>query len=437
MSSSDRPSVPDRRRFLGRLALGAAGAAVLPTRLAAEEGKPPPLPEPPSGLLRNEAYWERVKARFTIREGLIPLNAANLCPAPLEVQEAVFRHDRSMDADPSFQNRETFGELRESARSGLARYLGAAAEEIALVRNTSEGNNTVVQGLELEPGDEVVLWDQNHPTNDTSWDVRAERLGFTVRRVGTPPAGENPTPEDLAGALLDALTPSTRLLSFSHVSNVSGVGLPARTICREARRRGVATLVDGAQTFGSMVVDLHDLGCDFYTGSAHKWFMGPREVGVLYVREARVADLWAPDVGVGWSSALEGGARKFETLGQRHDAALSAMNAAVGFHERIGPEAVQARVHELAAAMKEALRRHVPDVRFHTPDGPEMSAGVVVFDAPGIEPGPSFQRLYAQHGIAGAPRGAPFSGVRYCPHVYNTLADVERAAEAAGAVARS
>jgi selenocysteine lyase/cysteine desulfurase len=91
------------------------------------------------------------------------MNAANLCPSPYPVQETVFRHTRDVNRDASFQNRGKFGALKEAARRALAEYVGASPSEIALTRNTSEGNNTVVNGLDLGAGDEVVLWDQNHP----------------------------------------------------------------------------------------------------------------------------------------------------------------------------------------------------------------------------------------------------------------------------------
>lgn len=426
---------PDRRRFLGRFLGGVAGLAAAPALTDPGElfagGEPPPLEQ--AAARPDERYWRQVKDQFPLRPGLILMNAANLCPSPYPVQRTLFEYTRDMDADASFQNRGKFSDLRERARSRLAGYLGADADEIAIVRNTSEANNVVVGGLDLGPGDEVVLWDQNHPTNDVAWDVRAERYGFTVRRVTTPRSPDGP--DELVAPLLEALGASTRVLAFSHVSNVSGVALPARRLCRAARERGIWTLVDGAQSFGALELDLHDMGCDFYTGSVDKWPMGPEETGLLYVRKQRVSDLWPEIVGVGWDSAGDSGsARRFETLGQRDEAAVAAVATAVEFHRTIGPAVVEARVRELATAVMEALRERVPGVRFHTPEVPELRAGVVVFDAPGIDPGESFDRLYREHDVGGAPRGEPFAGLRLSPHVYNTLDEVDRAAEAVAAV---
>ncbi len=428
-----------RRRFLKRALGGAAVAAALPSWIRAApraERDPPPLPFPPTrDGAEDELFWELVKAQFPLAPGLILMNAANLCPSPFPVQEAVFELTRDVDADASFQNRAKFGELRERSRAALAGYLGAAPDEIAITRNTSESNNTVLNGLELGAGDEVVIWDQNHPTNNISWDVRAERWGFAVKWVTTPPAPS--TADELIAAFEAAITPRTRVLAFSHISNVSGVALPARTLCRMARERGIVTLVDGAQSFGAIPVDLHGMGCDFYTGSAHKWFVGPKETGVLYVREERLAELWASDVGVGWRGAVEGGARKFDNLGQRDDAAVAAVATAARFHEAIGRDLIGARVRTLESAIRESARERIPGVAFHTAEEPARRAGVVVLRLPDADHPLVYRRLYDEHRIGCALRGGDFTGIRLCPHIYNTLEDVDRVVDAIAKTLRS
>jgi selenocysteine lyase/cysteine desulfurase len=186
------------------------------------------------------------------------------------------------------------------------------------------------------------------------------------------------------------------------------------------------TLVDGAQSFGALKLDLHDMGCDFFTASSHKWFVGPKEAGVMFVREESQGRLWPSDVGVGWEGAEASGAQKFENLGQRDDAAVVSMATAAAFHEAIGPATVQARVHALASAVKEGLSKAVPGVRFHTPLAPESSAGVVVFALPGVDHRELFQRVYETHRIGCAAMSGAFDGIRLSPHVYNTLDEVDR-----------
>ena len=420
----------DRRRFIEHMFGGMAGATLVPS-FNRNPGSPPSRPEIPRlapGNIEDESYWELVKEQFPLRSNFILMNAANLCPSPYSVSDTVTRLTRDVDSDASFQNRSKFGKLRESARKALADFLGSDADEIAIVRNTSEGNNTVIGGLGLERGDEVVIWEQNHPTNNVGWDVRAERYGFTVRRVKTPPspAGE----EELVKPFLDAIGTRTRALSFSHVSNISGVRLPARTLCRMARERGILTLVDGAQSFGAIRVDLHDIGCDFYTGSAHKWFVGPKEAGVLFVRQQSIAKVWPSNVGVGWQNAIEHGAQKFDNLGQRDDAAVSAVGAAVAFHNTIGASRIESRVLSIASALKKKLQDRIEGVRFHTPLEPELSAGVVVFSIPAVNARELYGTLYSEHSIGCAAMGGDFTGIRLSPHIYNTMQEVDRVVDA-------
>jgi len=406
----------ERRSFLRGLTY-AGSAAVSVTQLR------PML----AAVSNGENYWSLVKEQFPLRRGVIPMNAANLCPSPRAVSERVAELTRDLDSDVSFQNREKFAVTLEESRRKVAEQLGVTPEEIALVRNTSEANNVINNGITLKPGDEVVLFDQNHPTNNVAWDVRAARFGFTVKRVAV-------APKDAADALRlfeAALTSRTRVLTVTHVSNTTGIRLPARELCELARRRGIYAHVDGAQSWGCLKVDLREMGCDSYSASAHKWQMGPKEAGVLYVRRERIAELWPSIVAPGWGNKVETdakGARKFETLGQRDDSCLAAVGASVDFHRMIGFERVEARVIELATALKEGLAK-ISKAKLVTPADPRLSGGVVVARIDGADPQKVFRELYSRHGVAGA------AGLRLCPHVYNTLEDVERAVRGVAEVA--
>ena len=248
--------------------------------------------------------------------------------------------------------------LRTGRQRGLALQTrsGAEADEVALVRNTSEANNIINNGLDLKAGDEVVIWRQNHPTNNVAWKVRAQRRGFSLREVEVP---SNPAdPDELIRPFREALTPRTRVLALTHASNVSGVLLPVRELCEFARRSGIYVHVDGAQTWGALALDLHELGCDSFAASAHKWYCGPKEVGLLYVRRERIPEIWPSTVAPGWGEGAEtelAGARKFESMGQRDDAAISAMREAAGFHSSIGTDRVEQRVRELSSLLKQSL----------------------------------------------------------------------------------
>ena len=420
-----------RRRFLQGLLGGAAAGLVFPSCNFGRESseKKESLSQAVSILgeteLGDDSFWKVVKDQFPLKDGLIMLNAANLCPSPISVQKRVFELTADVDSDPSFANREKFVPLREESRSLLAQFLGASPDEIAIVRNTSEGNNVVISGLDLGPGDEVIIWDQNHPTANIAWDVRAERYGYTVTRIATPEQPQNP--EELLRVFTEAFTPKTKVLCFSHVSNVSGIRLPAKELCDAARSAGILTLVDGAQTFGTYLLRLNEMGCDFFTGSSHKWFCGPKEVGILYVRKERCKELHPLLVGVGWENSSTSGARRFETLGQQDDSRISAMKEAVEFHTLLGLLRISSQARKLADAVKESLKKSVPRVEFITPIPHQMSWGVVVFHVPGLNIDTALNSLYQNHSVGCAVMGA---NIRYSPHFYNTLEDIDRAAYA-------
>ena len=412
-----------RRDFLKRTAAGAASIAILPGQgLVRPRRETPALPHHRQRV-PDEAYWRGVKAQFLVRDGFIMMNAANLCPAPRSVVDAVTAAMRDEDADVSFHNREQYTRLWTETRGRLARYIGAAEDEVAIVRNTSEANNIVVGGVPLKAGDDVLLFDENHPTNNVAWAVRAARYGFTVRRVKVDPSTADV--HAIVNAFTRAIQRNTRVLAITDVSSNTGTRLPAAELCALARSRGIWAHVDGAQTFGAFRRDMRVMGCDSYTASAHKWFMGPKEAGVLFVRKDRCAEMWPSVVGVGWGSAAMTqlpGARKFETLGQRNDATVAGLAAALDFHERIGQERIEARVIELTTAMYEGLRG-LRGAQLVTPARGERRGGVCIVRFDGRETRPMHDALYREHRIATAPTG----GLRFSPHIYNTLQDVERA----------
>jgi len=377
----------------------------------------------------DESYWELVRAQFSFTEDAVPMNAANLCPSFRAVAENVALLTADIDRDCSFNNRGKFAGLLEDARARVAAQLNVSADEIALVRNTSEANNIINSGIPLAAGDDVLIWDQNHPTNHVAWEVRAARHGFSLRKVATP---EQPqSAQELVDAFAVALRDNTRVLAITHVSNVSGIKLPVAELTRIAHERGIHVHLDGAQTWGAMALDLRGLGVDSYSASAHKWYMGPKEVGLLYVREARIAEIWPSVVAPGWGEGPETslvGARKFESLGQRDDAALAGLGVAAELHGMIGPERIERRVAQLSQSLKQGLARAGLDLL--TPMSPAFSHGVCIARLDPAARSNVVNQLYTEHGIAGAPTG----GLRLCPSIYNTPEHIDRAVAGAAAL---
>ena len=380
----------------------------------------------------NESYWQMVKRQFPLEENLIYLNAANVCPASRLVLDRHLEYLRDFHANPSFQNRDKYVDMRESLRGKVARMLRVSADEIAVTRNTSEGSNIIVKGVDLKPGDEILITDHNHPSNNDSWRVRAQRDGLVVRSLPVPiPA---PSAEKLLADFARAITPRTRVIAITHVTSTTGIQYPAREIAALARKHGIYMHLDGAQTFGALDVNLSEIGCDSYSASAHKWLMGPLEAGILWVRAERIPQIWPSIVTAGWTDHLQG-ARKFEVFGQRDDPRVVALEAAVDFINLIGMPAVESRMQALATRAKTQLKE-IAAVELKTNLEPELSGGVVKFRVKSMPTKRAYDLLWERHRLAIAitPSGDA-EGLRFSPQIYNSMEEVDRAVAAVKEIA--
>lgn len=407
----------DRREFARLFALG--GSAALLGHPALAGWRTEPLR---AARLKPEAVdWDAVRAQFRMPPELSVMNAANLCPSPTAVLETVYDLTLRLDREPVPSYRSEMGSVKEDTRDRLATFLRASPEEILLTRNTSEANNWVSNGLDLGRGDEVVIFSDNHPSNNRAWKAKAERYGYTVREV--PQANPHPGMEHYVEAFERAITPQTRVLAFTHLTNTAGDLLPAGALCRLARERGVISVVDGAQSFGLLDVDLSDMQPDFYTGSAHKWPCGPKEVGLLYVSE-RVHDRFWPSIYSAYAGR-RGLARSHEGLGQRDEPAIRAFGQQIEFLTTIGQHEIEARSRELASALVEGLSA-IDGVHMWTSEDPSLRAAVVTFRPGTLEPGRVIDALEAEGIVAASRGGSDRTGIRFSPHFYNTPDDVER-----------
>jgi selenocysteine lyase/cysteine desulfurase len=331
---------------------------------------------------------------------------------------------RDFHSNPSFQNRDKYVAMRERLRSKLAAMLRVSGEEIAITRNTSEGSNIVVSGIDLKPGDEVIITDHNHPSNNDSWKVRAKREGFIVKSVPVPIPARSA--DELISSVERAITPRTKVIAITHLTSTTGILYPARAIGDLAKKHNCFFHLDGAQTFGAMDVNLGEIGCDSYSTSAHKWPMGPLEAGILYIRNERIPQIWPSIVTAGWADSLKG-ARKFEVFGQRDDPRVVALEAAVDFLQMIGIQKIEARMRALASRAKTQLLQ-VPDVQLKTNVEPELSGGVVKFRLRRVPTERVYSTLWQKKRLAIAMTASGDSeGLRFSPHIYNSFEDIDRA----------
>ncbi|MDX2153311.1 MAG: aminotransferase class V-fold PLP-dependent enzyme [Bryobacteraceae bacterium] len=367
--------------------------------------------------------WNSLRGQFPLEKGLLYMNAANIAPAPAAIWRAYQQQLAGFQANPSFQNREQYKTLAETVRARIARYLHVGAEEIAILRNTSEGNNLIAQGLKLKPGDEILLTAHNHPSNSDSWKLRAQQAGAAVVTAPVPVNAKTPT--DLLDSIAQHLTPRTRVIAVSHFTNVTGLLYPVEQLAQLARQRNAWLHVDGAQSFGWMNLHLHTLAIDSFTSSMHKWPMGPLESGVLYIRRERLEEISPAILSHGYWTDDGKGIRKFELLGQRDDPRLKGMEHTFDFLESLGPAAIEARTRDIAARLRAALAT-VPGAEVRGSGEPAVSGPVIKVNFPGKDLQKLDAALWARHKLAIAVTAkGDVSGLRFSPHVYNTPAEID------------
>jgi isopenicillin-N epimerase len=413
-----------RRDFTRLFAVGGSAALLAHPEFALAR----PAVLPPAGAAAGDAFWNAVREQFVMPPGLAVMNAANLCPSSRAVLESMYAATRDIDQDPSANNRAKLYPAKEETRKRLAGFLRVTPDEIIITRNTSESNNLISSGLDLKAGDEVVIFHDNHPSNNVAWKEKAKRFGYTVTELPNP--NPHPGTDYYVDAVKKALSAKTKVLALTHLTSTVGDLMPAAEMCRIARERGVLSVLDGAQSFGLLDVDLSAIRPDFYTGSAHKWPCGPKEAGVLFVSSRIQTRLW-PSVYSAYTGAV-GLSKTFEGFGQRDDAAIVAFGEALAFQEKLGRANIEKRARELTQALIGGLQT-IPGVSLWTSTSPDRSAAVVSFQPGSLNPQTLSTALYEKDKIACATRGgSDRSGLRFSPHVYNTTADVERALAALG-----
>ncbi len=406
-----------RRRFLkllgaapaaGLMAVDQLNAAVYENvaRLNATLGSQ----ESPDG-----AYWEALRKHFMFQDGLIMMNNGTVGPMPEPVFNTLTSSFQIQCTSPC-EVYNYFGTMREEVRDKVARFLGAAPEEIVLTRNTTEGMNFVANGLELEPGDEILMSDMEHPGGIHPWRLKAERYGVTVKEVplGLPPSSV----DEVVDAFQEAITPRTRVISISHTVYISGLIAPVKELTEMAHRHGIVVLADSAHGPGMLDLDLHDMGVDFFAASPYKWLGAPCGCGILYVRRDVQDRLWPTIATSGWDSRDD--ARRFETLGQRADPLVFALGEAVDFQTRVGRRRIERRIRSLAAHLKTELEE-IPGVRLHTSHHPYLSGGLTAFSMEGVDPASLVDYLRERYNLVIRTIGSEEKGtrgVRVSTHVF-------------------
>ena len=374
-------------------------------------------------------YWEFVRGQFPLTRELAYLNTGWLGASPYAVIDAVTASMAELErASETGHSEELWKEIKTDAGA----LLGCDADELAFMRNTTEGVNVVANGLAFARGDEIITTTHEHVGNAYTWLVLAKREGVVIKLFEPSTASEEENLERI-NALV---TKRTRLLSIPHGVTSTGMIMPVQRIGALAREKRIWFFVDGAQTAGMFRFNLHDVGCDAYATSGHKWLLGPKETGLLYVRKGMLDEIRAKFTGA-YSGDFDLAKRiaSFTPSAQRYEYGTvsvplrTGLGAALKFIHRIGIDRVWAHDRALATAAFEGLRA-LPGVTVHSPARDAMRSAMITFShaAVGYMDLQKHLDTYKLR-TRGVSEGG-MQALRVSFHVYNTPEEVARVIEA-------
>jgi isopenicillin-N epimerase len=376
----------------------------------------------------------QARAAMMLRPDVANLNTGSFGPLPTVVFERATELRRRLAEEPmDFLLREMSGHLWQ-AREALASFLRADPRRLIFTVNVSAAVNIIASGLTIAAPGEILLTDHEYGAMHWCWERFAQRHGLTLRTFPLPILAHDPA--EIVAAACAAMTPRTRLFFFSHVLSPTGLVLPARELCAEARRRGVLTVVDGAHAPAMIPLDLEEIGADFYGGNCHKWLLAPTGAGFLYLGRGNEDRLQPIQVSWGYrperthlderdDTGSTPRLRYYEFEGTRDICAWLAVPAALDFQRALGFETIRRHNAALADHVRARFQR-IPALRLATPV--EMCGFMTAFRLPPDVQAPAWRKaLWEQYRIE-APIVERPEGllIRVSTHFYNTEEEVDR-----------
>lgn len=373
----------------------------------------------------DEAYWASVRQLFPLTKEKIYLNNGTMGPSPYPVIEAV--REGMMKCDEYGD----YGGYEDSV-DAIALFTGSDKNEIALTHNVTEGINIACWGVPLKRKDEVIITDQEHVGNALPW-LNRQKLHGIVLKTFTPA----PTAAETLERIAALITKRTRVIAVPHIPCTQGQVLPVKEICRLARDKGIYSCIDGAHGPGMMPLDLHDMGCDTYASCCHKWMLGPKGTGFLYVRAEFGAVLQPYFVGGGSSGGdwdivhTPGYMPPYADSAHRYFGGTQSLGLAKGviasidFLNNIGMDNVYNRVKYLGSYVQERLLALGDKVELITPTEEQSYCAVNSFRIKNV-PYNEFYKICSTNKIR--VRGVPENGInciRVSTHIYNNTREID------------
>lgn len=386
---------------------------------------PQPL-QPKYSYADEEQYWQSVREQFPLNPSLIYLNNGTMGPSPYKVLDAVKKVMTDTDENLTYSGWET-------ASKKIASFVGAAENEIALTHNVTEGINIYAWGLPLKKGDEVILTTHEHVGNALPWLNRQKLQGIVLKTFS--PAH---TAAETLNRIDALITRKTKVIAIPHIPCTQGQIFPIKEICALGKSKGLFVVVDGAHGPGMLPLDLHEIGCDAYASCFHKWMLGPKGTGFLYVRKDFQQTLQTYFVGGGsdnaqWNMAVNpvvmgdyaDGAHRYYG-GTQNLALYKGVEAAIDFVSEIGISNIYKRIQYLGKYTQDALLTLDDKIELLTPTEEQSRCAVNAFRIRGVH-FETFYKKALEHHIR--IRMVPENGLnclRVSTHIYNNIGEIDR-----------
>ena len=357
-----------RRSFVRTAVAGAAAPVLGPRFLDTLERRLEAYQAiPPASAATEEAFWREVRKAFPPHPDYINLENGYSSPQPMPTWDAFQRHQQAVNNGLSFYMRRRRAADHAAVKQQLAALAGCPADELVITRNTTESLGTVIHGIDLEPGAEAVMCDQDYGTMLEQFRQQSRRRGLRCVEIQVPLHPRDD--QEIVDTYARAITPRTKLLLLSHMINITGQILPVRKIADMAHARGVAVIVDAAHSFAQLVFAVPELNGDYFGASLHKWLCTPLGAGVLHVRKDKIRSVWPL---FGETSVPDDDIRKLERIGTHPVWTVMAIADAIRFHHLIGGARKEARLRYLQQVLDRPRAGHSEGVPQHADGRPRV-----------------------------------------------------------------
>ncbi|MEO8359076.1 MAG: aminotransferase class V-fold PLP-dependent enzyme [Vicinamibacteria bacterium] len=423
----------NRRDFLGALAAIPLAHGIL-GRGAAEASQAQAAAATP---LSDADVFTKLRGEFLFPRDVTYCNTGTLGAIPREVMDAMVNGYKTLEATlPDWPYFQADGEPLTgyqplmNARKVASRFLGCDPDEIAITQNATMGMNDLGNGIDWQPGDEVLTTDQEHGGAVSIFRLAAKRRGIVLKELPLSTAVSG-GPEGILKLFRDASTPKTRAIMASHITSQLGIVMPVAGLIALAKERGALSLIDGAQAVGQIKVNVHELGCDAYVASPHKWLMAPKGTGLLYIKRSVQDRIWTTLASYQWDNKADG-AFRFMQYGTGSPALIDGLMASFALAERTGMDRIERWDSMLGQRLRDGLGK-IKGAVMASPSDPRLGSAIVTFRVDGVT-ARDLQNALWEKKIRVRAQGDD-KGVRLSAHVYVSPSDIDRVLEVVSALA--